>query len=101
MTRIDENSLHYLAKLSRLELTPSRTERFIHDLESILGHIAELEKIDTKGVLPMTSAAGTVNVLREDDTDFDDVMAAAAEKNLITAAFPESRNGYLKVPKIL
>ena len=101
MGRITEETLHHLAHLARIELDPARTEGFMHDLEAIIAHVARLETVPTDGIEPMVGAADTKNILRADEPDLDAAgLAVDASENAV-AAFPETENGYLKVPKVL
>ena len=86
--------IEHLAKLARIRLLPGEKEKFHHDLEGILEHFRELEKLDTKDVRPMTGGTELKNVLREDFSPFQ------AESEEVVKAFPESKDGYLKVPKV-
>ena len=80
------------ATLARIRLTEEEQTRYQKDLEEILGHVAELTKVKTEGVEPMTGGTELRNVFRED---------APGEKDIFAPAFPEESKGHLKVPKIL
>ncbi len=51
-----EDVLH-VAKLACLELSDAEVERMTRDLASILGHVAELSKVDTTNIVPTTHLA--------------------------------------------
>jgi aspartyl-tRNA(Asn)/glutamyl-tRNA(Gln) amidotransferase subunit C len=95
MAEIGKKELKHLAELARLELHEREEEEFLTDLDKILNHIQELQKLNTEGVLPVTGGTGLSNVVRED----------AAEENRLRGeeaveAFPETEKGYLKVPPV-
>ena len=51
--KVTEKDVAYVADLANLELTPEESRRMVVDLNSILGYIEELNKLDTKNVEPM------------------------------------------------
>ncbi len=54
----------------------------------------ELKKVDTEGVTPLSGGTDLNRVFRK-DTETEQNNSAA-----LRGAFPDSKNGYLKVPKI-
>ena len=86
--------LSHLAKLARIELDPKEEKKLLADLEKILDHFKELQALDTKNVLPMTGGTDLMNVFREDDERENTNRGAG------TDAFPESKDGYLKIPPV-
>jgi len=82
------------ARLARIKLTPTESKKIDKDLEGILDHFKELEQVDTKKVKPMTGGTSLTNVFREDAESEDHRVGGGTDQ------FPESRDGYLKAPKI-
>jgi len=95
---IDKKKLEHLAKLARLELTPDEEGKLLKDLGNILEHFEELQKLDTKDVPPMAGGTDLRNVFREDDPEKSG--GTSTNRGAGTEAFPESRDGYLKVPPV-
>ncbi|TSC82808.1 MAG: aspartyl-tRNA(Asn)/glutamyl-tRNA (Gln) amidotransferase subunit C [Parcubacteria group bacterium Gr01-1014_19] len=95
MSDINKKSLKHLADLAHLELTEKEEEKFLKELESILGHFKELESLDTSNVTPMTGGTSAKNVLRG-DLDRQSSLAAAP----VVEAFPDKAGGHLKVPSV-
>lgn len=95
MPEITKKSLEHLADLARLELTEKEEEKFLKDLESILGHFKELESLDTSNVAPLTGGTSLKNVFREDGERKSSLAA-----DPVVDAFPEKEKGYLKVPAV-
>lgn len=81
------------ARLARIKLSPKESEKIGEDLQGILDHFKELETVDTKAVEPMTGGTSLTNVFRDDEINKDKLEGGADQ-------FPESKNGYLKAPKI-
>ncbi len=86
--------LEHLAKLARIELDPKEEKNLRHDLGEILEYFKELQALDTANVTPMTGGTNLMNVFREDGERENTNRGAATE------AFPEKREGFLKVPPI-
>ncbi|MDP3998094.1 MAG: Asp-tRNA(Asn)/Glu-tRNA(Gln) amidotransferase subunit GatC [bacterium] len=57
----------HVAKLANLDLTDEENKRFAGQLSSILDYVAQLDKIDTKGVEPTSQVTGLENVTRKDE----------------------------------
>ncbi len=89
---ITKETIKHLAKLARLELTPNEEESLLKDLSNILGHFEELQTLDTKNIPPQTGTR-LKNVFREDE-------AKETNKGGGVDAFPESENGFLKIPPV-
>lgn len=98
MTHITEETVEYLAKLSRMDLDGSEKKKLAGDLEEILNHFGELNEVDTANVEPMTGGTAQRNIFREDDADTRKEINGSAQD--IIDAFPEKARGYLKVPAV-
>ena len=79
------------AHLARIKLSRREEETFQKDLEEILEHVAELEKVNVKNVLPMTGGTDLKNIFREDKLSF---------REDFEPTFPSQEKGRLKVPKV-
>lgn len=98
MTHINEETLEYLAKLSRMDLADGEKKKLTGDLEEILNHFEELNEVDTTNVEPMTGGTSQRNIFREDDSDTrSEINGSSAD---IIEAFPDKTRGYLKVPAV-
>ncbi|MGC9968147.1 MAG: Asp-tRNA(Asn)/Glu-tRNA(Gln) amidotransferase subunit GatC [Minisyncoccia bacterium] len=92
--QLGKHELEHLAKLARIELDPKEEEKLLKDLGSILDYFKELQKLDTANVEPMTGGTDLRNVFREDGERENTNRGAGTE------AFPEKKDGYLKVPPV-
>ena len=82
-----------LAKLARIELTENEKKDLLRDMEGILGYVRQIEAIQ----IPETEAEYDIeNVWREDATDSRDFSP-----ELIVGQFPDAKEGFLRVKKIL
>lgn len=83
-----------LANLSRIELGENEKKDLLSDMESILGYVRQVD-------VPVPDVDGGVepevhNVWREDE-----IIPREFSKELITGQFPDAKDGFLKVKKIL
>lgn len=86
--------VQHLAKLARIKLTPEETEKFHGELEKVLDHFKELERLDTSHVKPMTGGTELTDVYRED------FSRGQADAEVLSKAFPDKKDRLLKVPQI-
>lgn len=98
MPTISKRELEHLAKLARIELAPEEEEKLLKDLETILGHFEELQRLDTANVPPMAGGTDLANVLREDAAD--EGGRENTDRGAGADAFPAAKNGYNKVPPV-
>ena len=91
---IGKKELEHLAQLSRIEIDPKEADKLIADLGAILDHFKELQALDTANVPPMTGGTDLMNSFRDDEAHENTNRGAGVD------AFPESKDGYLKVPPV-
>ena len=97
-----------VAELAQLELTPDEQQEMLRDLNAILGHVAQLNQLDTTDIPPMTQVKDAIgansenggaensgNVLREDQP------RPSLDRSAAMAAAPETDGTYFKVPKVI
>ncbi|MEH2025773.1 Asp-tRNA(Asn)/Glu-tRNA(Gln) amidotransferase subunit GatC [Nostoc sp.] len=92
---IDQEQVHKVANLARLELTPEEEEQFTIQLGSILDYIEQLNELDVSNVLPTTRAIDVSNITREDE------LQPYPDRESILNGAPEQEGEFFKVPKIL
>ena len=87
--------VEHVAKLSRLALSEDEIEHLTRELDSILGHAADIEALDLNDVVPTAHPLPLENVLRADEVrpslDRDEVLAQA----------PLAEDRRFRVPRIL
>ena len=96
-----------VAELANLDLTADEVPRMSRDLNAILGHIAQLNELDTAGVPAMSQvgdvAAGMLGA-QPDLTGANlrpDVETPCLDRRVVMAAAPESDGRFFKVPKVI
>ncbi|WP_375471619.1 Asp-tRNA(Asn)/Glu-tRNA(Gln) amidotransferase subunit GatC [uncultured Nostoc sp.] len=92
---IDQEQVHKVANLARLELTSQEEEQFTTQLGSILDYIEQLNELDVSNVLPTTRAIDVSNITRKDE------LQPYPERESILNSAPEQEGEFFKVPKIL
>lgn len=108
MASLDKKSLEHLAELAHLELDANEEEKFLRDLEKVLSYFEELKSLDTSSVEPtrppstssiaksgeVNGGTSLKNVFREDEERKNTDRGEGID------AFPESEEGFLKVPPV-
>lgn len=88
-----------LAELAKLELSQAEKESMLHDMEGILGYVKQVEEVEVGDI---QSTNPHYNSWREDLP----AQAGVEEprdfsRDSIVEQFPASKDGFLKVKKIL
>jgi aspartyl-tRNA(Asn)/glutamyl-tRNA(Gln) amidotransferase subunit C len=92
-----------VAELANLELTAEEEPRMRRDLNAILGHIAQLNELDTSGV-PAMAQVGEMSggvVDSEGASLRADVVRPSLDRAAVMAAAPDSDGRFFKVPKVI
>jgi aspartyl-tRNA(Asn)/glutamyl-tRNA(Gln) amidotransferase subunit C len=92
-----------VAELANLELTAEEEPRMQRDLNAILGHIDQLNELDTSGVPAMTQVSEMLG-----DTVLDcgealrmDEDRPSLDRAEVMSAAPETDGRFFKVPKVI
>jgi aspartyl-tRNA(Asn)/glutamyl-tRNA(Gln) amidotransferase subunit C len=92
-----------VAELANLELTAEEEPRMQRDLNAILGHIAQLNELDTAGIPPMAQVGEMLGAVA-DSTGASlrtDTVLPSLDRAAVMAAAPESDGRFFKVPKVI
>ncbi|HEX3893907.1 MAG TPA: Asp-tRNA(Asn)/Glu-tRNA(Gln) amidotransferase subunit GatC [Terracidiphilus sp.] len=89
-----------VAELANLELEPEEAQGMQHDLNAILAYVAQLNELDTSGVVPLAQVnelvgAGGTNTLRSDTT------VPSLDRAQVMPQGPETDGVFFKVPKVI
>ncbi|MDO8734220.1 MAG: Asp-tRNA(Asn)/Glu-tRNA(Gln) amidotransferase subunit GatC [Elusimicrobiota bacterium] len=93
--KITIKDVEYVAKLARLSLTVDEKKEFAGQLNAILEHIDELNKLNTEGVPPTSHAVAMKNVFREDEMQKSELTSD------ILYNAPEKEDRFFKVKKVI
>jgi aspartyl-tRNA(Asn)/glutamyl-tRNA(Gln) amidotransferase subunit C len=92
-----------VAELANLDLTAEELPRMQRDLNAILGHIAQLNELDTTGV-PAMAQVGEMLGAEIESTGASlraDAVRPSLERAAVMASAPESDGRFFKVPKVI
>jgi aspartyl-tRNA(Asn)/glutamyl-tRNA(Gln) amidotransferase subunit C len=92
---LSERDVRHVALLARLALSDAEVDAMRDDLNSILGHIDEIQRLDLAGVEPMAHAIAVTNVTRED------VVVPPLPQEAAISNAPQSENGAFLIPRIV
>lgn len=94
--KLTHEDVTHLADLARLALNDDEATRAQQELESVLGYVARLSKIDTAGVEP----SAMPDVAAADFRPDEGVDCSSDERALIIANFPAKRGDLLETPGV-
>jgi aspartyl-tRNA(Asn)/glutamyl-tRNA(Gln) amidotransferase subunit C len=97
--RVTEEEVERVAELAHLQLTPDESVRMQKDLNAILDHVAELNELDTTGVVPLASANELADAPASELRA--DVVVKSLDRAVVMAQAPESSGAFFKVPKVI
>jgi len=100
---VDLKEVRHVADLANLELTPEELPRMARDLNAILGHIAELNQLDTRDVPAMAQVSEALGLepATSGQTLRPDAIRPSVDRKLVMAEAPETDGRFFKVPKVI
>ena len=100
---VDLKEVRHVADLANLELTAEELPRMARDLNAILGHIAELNQLDTKDVPAMAQVSEALGLAAatSGQTLRPDTIRPSGDRTLVMAEAPETDGRFFKVPKVI
>jgi len=97
--KVTVEDVERVAELAHLSLTPEETGAMLHDLNAILDYVAELNQLDTEGVVPLAQVTELLQApgggLRAD------AVLASLDRAQVLAAAPETNGVFFKVPRVI
>ena len=84
-----------VARLARLAMNDEELKAAQSQLNNIFGLIAEMQAVDTKGIVPMSHAQDVAQRLRED------TVTEPNQREAFQAIAPQVENGLYLVPQVL
>jgi aspartyl-tRNA(Asn)/glutamyl-tRNA(Gln) amidotransferase subunit C len=97
-TNVTVQDVERVAELAHLKLTPDETAHMQTDLNAILDYVAELNELDTAGVVPLAQVSELgdfSSVPRADE------LVRSLDRAVILAQAPETDQVFFKVPKVI
>ena len=93
--KIDRQQVQKIARLAKLNITPTEEEEFALQLNSILENFEQLSQLDTENIPPTTRAIELSNITRSDSS-----IVYSSRKYLLKEA-PEQEEDFFRVPQML
>lgn len=97
-----------VAELAQLELREDEQQEMLRDLNAILGHVAQLNELDTREVPAMTQVnamvhadEGHANAVDAGNVLRDDSLRPSLDRAKVMATAPDTDGTYFKVPKVI
>lgn len=84
-----------VASLARLAMSETEIETARSQLSGIFGLIAEMQAVDTHGIVPMSHAQDVSQRLRED------VVTETSQRELFQSIAPQVEAGLYLVPQVI
>src|SRR5580698_11470735 len=90
-----------VAELANLELTAEEEPRMQRDLNAILGHIAQLNELDTAGVPAMAQVSEMLGGLTRDhgETLRLDEITPSLDRAAVMVSAPDTDGRFFRVPR--
>lgn len=104
---VTSEEVRRVAELANLELTEDECGRMGEDLNAILGHIAQLNELDTRGVPAMAQVSDLPDLFEKQTRDEwgtalrTDRTVPSLDRKAVLACAPESDGRFFKVPKVI
>ncbi len=92
---LSEKELEHLEDLARIRLKQDLREKFRFQLDSIIGFVAELQKVDVSGYENAVEQGSGMNRLRGDKPE------ESLKRKTILEEAPESNSGFFSVPPVI
>jgi aspartyl-tRNA(Asn)/glutamyl-tRNA(Gln) amidotransferase subunit C len=97
--KVTVEDVERVAELAHLELTAEESAGMLRDLNAILEYVAELNELDTSGVVPLAQVSELESaapaVLRPD------VIEPSLDRAVVMREAPETDGVFFKVPKVI
>tara|TARA_Y100001934_G_scaffold87130_1_gene108165 strand:- start:786 stop:1073 length:288 start_codon:yes stop_codon:yes gene_type:complete len=92
---IDKAKVREIAKLARMKVADKDESELATELNQILDWIEQLDEVDTKDVLPVTSVTSEILSQR------DDKVTNLDQKDKVLANSPSDNSDFYVVPKVV
>ena len=94
-SKLSEEEVKHVAKLAKLELTPSEVKKFQEQLSQVLAYVEILEEVRTEKTEPTSQVTSLENVFRGDKA-----KASLFQKEVLSGA-KQNYQGFFKIKRIL
>lgn len=99
--RVTAEQVQRIAELAQLELTADELPAMRRDLNAILGHVEQLNALDTADVPAMAQTGEITAGGRSENRLRADALAPSLPRETVMAEAPETDGVYFKTPKVI
>jgi len=99
-TKVTVEEVQRVAELAHMELTPTETAGMLHDLNAILDYAAQLNELDTTGVVPLAQVSELSDATAASELR-PDVVLPSLDRAVVLAQAPETDQVFFMVPKVI
>ena len=101
--KVTVEDVERVAELAHLKLKPEETPAMLRDLNAILDYVAELNELDTSGVVPLAQVSDLQSELGDAAAGVlrDDLPRPSLDRAAVMAQAPETDGVFFKVPKVI
>lgn len=92
---VTRQDIQYIANLAKLSVSDKEAENLEKDLNTILGYMEQLNKVDTQNVEPLEHVLDLAPVLRKDEP-----QSPLSHEEAMSNA-PDADSDYFRVPKVI
>jgi aspartyl-tRNA(Asn)/glutamyl-tRNA(Gln) amidotransferase subunit C len=93
-----------VAELANLDLAPEEKPRMAHDLNAVLGYIAQLAELDTSNVEPMAQVSDLLEGSLDQSSRAHlrpDTVRPSLDRRAVMDAAPDTDGAFFKTPKVI
>ena len=94
---VDIDNVKKIAKLSKISLSVNEIEKFLTDLNQIIGWVDQLTEVDTEKVAPTFSSFGAEEGIKKRS----DIVSDGGYREDVISNAPKSEEGFFLVPKVI
>jgi aspartyl-tRNA(Asn)/glutamyl-tRNA(Gln) amidotransferase subunit C len=89
-----------VAELAHLELAAEETPAMLRDLNTILDYVAELNELDTAGIVPLAQVSDLLDANGKGVVRAD-ILRPSLDRAVVMSEAPETDQAFFKVPKVI
>jgi len=94
-SKLSEEEVKHVAKLAKLELTPSEVKKFQEQLSEVLTYVEVLKEAKTEKTEPTSQVTSLENIFREDKA-----KTSLSQKEVLSGT-KQNYQGFFKIKRIL
>tara|TARA_B100000767_G_scaffold154591_1_gene145413 strand:+ start:27 stop:320 length:294 start_codon:yes stop_codon:yes gene_type:complete len=94
---VNEDNVKKIARLSKISLSDNEVEKYLTDLNQIIGWVDQLKEVDTEKVSPTFSSFGAGEGIKQRE----DIVSDGGYRKEIISNAPKSEEGFFLVPKVI